>query len=467
MESTGYVHRDIRKIFNEMPIGRKQWTVFLICFAATAIEGFDTIVISFIAPAISHQWQLSSAALSPLVAFGLSGLLIGSIAGGTLADRVGRRTVSIVAIAWFGIAGVVSSEAQSIVQLVALRFITGIGIGAAMPATSALVAEYSPDRSRSAMLASTYCGFLFGAAAAGFVTSMAIGSLGWRGMLLLSGLMPLIVVALLAWQVPESPLYIVASRKSNEVAHRILGKVFPSSDFTGMHLIIAETRESIRGSRALLSDAYRLGTVLTWVTEFAGYLVFFLIGSWLPTHLKQAGLSMHDASQISSMFQFGALGGAVLFAFLVRRYSVATVIAGAFGIGALLVIVLGMSEAAPWHVGVVFLSGLAVGGPLICVNTIPGIFYPTALRASGGGWNVAIGRLGSIVGSSLIGLIVLSGFPFLFTCALLSIPLLMACACMTFMRRVLLEQRRSQSDQAMHNGTVAAGDPSLTTGTAK
>ncbi|OAJ57298.1 MFS transporter [Paraburkholderia ginsengiterrae] len=467
MESTGYVHRDIRKIFNDMPIGRKQWTVFLICFAATAIEGFDTIVISFIAPAISHQWQLSSAALSPLVAFGLTGLLIGSIAGGTLADRVGRRTVSIVAIAWFGIAGVVSSEAQSIVQLVALRFITGIGIGAAMPATSAIVAEYSPDRSRSAMLASTYCGFLFGAAAAGFVTSMAIGTLGWRGMLLLSGLMPLIVVALLAWQVPESPLYLVASRKPNEVAQRILGKVFPSLDFSGVHLIIAETRESIRGSRALLSDAYRLGTVLTWVTEFAGYLVFFLIGSWLPTHLKQAGLSMHDASQISSMFQFGALGGAVLFAFLVRRYSVATVIAGAFGIGALLVIVLGMSETAPWHVGVVFLSGLAVGGPLICVNTIPGIFYPTALRASGGGWNVAIGRLGSIVGSSLIGLIVLSGFPFLLTCALLSIPLLVACACMTVMRRVLLEQRRSQSNQAMNNAAVAAGDPTLTTGTAK
>ncbi|OAJ60922.1 hypothetical protein A6V36_25015 [Paraburkholderia ginsengiterrae] len=467
MESTGYVHRDIRKIFNDMPIGRKQWTVFLICFAATAIEGFDTIVISFIAPAISHQWQLSSAALSPLVAFGLTGLLIGSIAGGTLADRVGRRTVSIVAIAWFGIAGVVSSEAQSIVQLVALRFITGIGIGAAMPATSAIVAEYSPDRSRSAMLASTYCGFLFGAAAAGFVTSMAIGTLGWRGMLLLSGLMPLIVVALLAWQVPESPLYLVASRKPNEVAQRILGKVFPSLDFSGVHLIIAETRESIRGSRALLSDAYRLGTVLTWVTEFAGYLVFFLIGSWLPTHLKQAGLSMHDASQISSMFQFGALGGAVLFAFLVRRYSVATVIAGAFGIGALLVIVLGMSETAPWHVGVVFLSGLAVGGPLICVNTIPGIFYPTALRAPGGGWNVAIGRLGSIVGSSLIGLIVLSGFPFLLTCALLSIPLLVACACMTVMRRVLLEQRRSQSNQAMNNAAVAAGDPTLTTGTAK
>ncbi|NPT60166.1 MFS transporter [Paraburkholderia elongata] len=461
MKSIGYAQRDVRQIFNDMPVGRKQWTVLLICFAATAIEGFDTIVISFIAPAISQHWQLSSAALSPLVAFGLTGLLIGSIVGGTLADRVGRRTVSIVAIAWFGIAGVVSSEAQSIVQLIALRFVTGLGIGAAMPATSAIVAEYSPDRSRSAMLASTYCGFLFGAAAAGFVTSSAIGTLGWRGMLLLSGLLPLVVVALFAWQVPESPLYIVASRKSNEEAKRILGKVFPALDLSGMHFFIAETRESISGSGALLSGEYRLGTMLTWFAEFAGYLAFFLIGSWLPTHLKQVGLSMHDAAQVSSMFQFGALGGAVLFAILVRRYNVASVISAAFGVGSLLVIALGISETTQWHASVVFLSGIAVGGPLICVNTIPGIFYPTALRASGGGWNVAIGRLGSIVGTSLIGLIVISGFPYLLTCVLLSIPLFMACVCMTVMARVLSAQRRILNEQAVNISTVSAGSPPL------
>ncbi|WP_341315395.1 MFS transporter [Paraburkholderia sp. IMGN_8] len=461
MKSTGYIRRDVREVFNTMPMGRKQWAVFLICFAATAIEGFDTIVISFIAPAISHHWQLSSAALSPLVAFGLTGLLIGSIVGGVLADRVGRRAVSIVAIAWFGIAGVMSSEAQSIVQLVGWRFITGLGIGAAMPATSAIVAEYSADRSRSAMLASTYCGFLFGAAAAGFVTSLAIGVMGWRGMLVLSGLLPLGVVALFAWQVPESPLYVVASRKSNETAQRIIGKVFPAVDCSNTHFFIAEAQESINGSKALLSEKYRRGTVLTWFTEFSGYLAFFLIGSWLPTHLKQVGLSMHDASQVSSLFQFGALGGAVLFAILVRRYNVASVISGAFGAGSLLVIALGMSEATPWNASVVFLSGLAVGGPLICVNTIPGVFYPTALRASGGGWNVAIGRLGSIVGSSLIGLIVISGFPYLLTCALLSIPLFMGCVCMTVMARVLVAQRRSRSEDSENIHAVGADDPPL------
>src|SRR5258708_12469324 len=92
MNSIGYAQRDVREILNDMPMGRKQWTVFLICFAATAIEGFDTIVISFIAPAISQHWRLSSVALSPLVAFGLTALLIRSIVGAPLSPLVGPRT---------------------------------------------------------------------------------------------------------------------------------------------------------------------------------------------------------------------------------------------------------------------------------------------------------------------------------------------------------------------------------------
>ncbi|MGU7782902.1 MFS transporter [Burkholderia sp. PU8-34] len=463
MEQTEGRRIDIREFLDRMPMGKMQWTVFFVCFAATAIEGFDTIVIGFIAPAISHEWRLPGAALAPLVAFGLSGLLVGSIVGGTMADRVGRRAVSIAAIAWFGVAGLASSGSGSILQLIIWRFVTGLGIGAAMPATSSLVAEYSPGRSRSAMLASMFCGFLFGASIAGFVTSVAIGALGWRGMLMLSGTMPLCVLALLIWLVPESPLYMVARRRPDAAVRRLLARMFPAADSSALTFVIDTPKASRRGTLALLESEYRSGTVLTWVTEFSGYLVFFLVGSWLPTHLKQVGLSMHDASQVSSMFQFGALGGAVLFAILVRRCNVASVISWAFGAGSLLVVALGLSETTPWHTGVVFVSGLAVGGPLICINTIPGIFYPTALRASGGGWNVAIGRLGSIVGSSLIGLIVVSGFPYAYTCALLAIPLVIACLCMAAMARIL-SARQSRRDDSGEFGAVSAGTQPLSNG---
>lgn len=461
MERRDYVRRDIREFLNSLPIGRKQWIVFLLCFAATTTEGFDTIVMAFIAPAVSHDWHLPPAAVAPLTAMGLLGLLVGSIVGGGLADRVGRRAVVIAAIAWFGIAAIASSGAQSTVQLVLMRFITGLGIGAAMPATSAYAAEYSPDRSRAATLATIMCGILFGSAAAGFVTSYGIGVLGWRGMLALSGVLPLCVAGLFFWQVPESPLYLVANRKSNEAVQRVVARIFPAVDCSGLQFTIGALRDSKKGSLALVGRDYRLGTVLTWITEFAGYLVFFLVGYWLPTHLKQAGLSMHDASQVSSMFQFGALAGAVLFAVLVRRFNVASVICGSFGLGALLVVVLGLSEATSWLAGVVFLAGLATGGPLTCINTIPAIFYPTALRASGAGWTVAVGRFGSIIGSSLIGLIVISGYPFLVVCAVLSLPLVIASVCMAIMARVLSAQRLLPAERQEGNESASALDSAL------
>lgn len=429
--------RTVREVFNESPLSAVQWIVFLICFAVTAIEGFDTTIIGFIAPAIAQQWQLPGTALAPLVGVGLAGILLGSILGGMLADKFGRKPVGAIAITWFGIVSLASSNAHAVSELIAWRFVTGIGVGAAMPVMSALVAEYCSDRARSALLASTFCGFLFGAASAGFATAWLIGMLGWRGMLAMSGVLPLVVLVAFALRVPESPLHMLVRKKPQSEIEKALTKTFPKLDCSTLLYISDSPAVETNPYFALLGDGYRLGTLLTWSAEFCGYLVFFLLGSWLPTHLKQGGLSMHEAAQLSSMFQFGSLGGAILFAWMVRRFNVAGVVAAAFGIGIALVIALGLFETAPWYAAVVFMAGLTIGGPLICINTIAAVFYPTALRASGGGWTLAIGRLGSIVGSALIGLIVASNSPFPLVCTSLAVPLLIACASMTRMRPVL------------------------------
>ena len=455
----------VHGIFNHTPIGARQWTVFLICFAVTTIEGFDTTITGFIAPAITQQWQLPGVALAPLIGVGLAGILIGSIVGGTLADRLGRKVVGAIAIAWFGAASVASSDAQALSQLISWRFVTGVGVGAAMPVMSALVAEYCSDRARPVMLATTFCGFLFGAASAGFATAWMIGMLGWRGMLALSGALPLVVLVAFVWRVPESPLHMLVRKQPRAVIEQAMAKIFPALDCSNLEYVADVPAAATSPGFALLGREYRLGTLLTWAAEFCGYLVFFLIGSWLPTHLKQGGLSIHAASQLSSMFQFGALGGAVLFAWMVRRFNVAAVVGSAFGIGVLLVIALGLLEAAAWYAGVVFLAGFAIGGPLICINTIPGVFYPTALRASGGGWTLAIGRLGSIVGSALIGLIVTSRWPFPVVCMFLGVPLLIGSLSMVWMRPILGDNTyRFAPDLPGHTASEGSGQRPATNG---
>jgi len=426
--------QSIHEVFNSTPFGACQWAVFILCFLVTAIEGFDTTIVGFIAPAISVEWSLPKFALAPLIGTGLAGILLGSIGGGMLGDRLGRKWVGAAAIAWFGLTSLASSEAMSVSQLVVWRFVTGVGVGAAMPVMSALVAEYCSDKARSAMLAATFCGFLFGAAAAGFATAALIGFVEWRGMLALSGALPIVVLVAFVWRVPESPRHMLVRARPREAIERAMTRVFPSVDLSSL-VYAGEVRATVDGKQVgLLSRAYRAGTLLTWSAEFCGYLVFFLVGSWLPSHLRLQGLSMVAASQLSSMFQFGALGGAVLFAWAVRRSNVAAVAACAFGVGVVMMVALGCLESQRWYAGVVFMAGLTVGGPLICINTISGVFYPTSLRASGGGWTLAVGRFGSIVGSVLIGFIVSWGGPFSAVCMLLAAPLLLACAAMARMR---------------------------------
>ncbi|MCI3208296.1 MULTISPECIES: MFS transporter [Pandoraea] len=438
MSEVVFPPQSIHDVFNSRAFGARQWTVFAMCFLVTALEGFDTTVIGFVAPAISAQWALPPSALAPLVGTGLAGILLGSIAGGTLADRYGRKWVGAAAIAWFALTSLGSAQSASVMQLVVWRFATGCGVGAAMPVMSALVAEYCSDKARASMLAATFCGFLFGAASAGFATASLIDSVGWRGMLMLSGVAPLLVLLGFVARVPESPRHMLVRGCGDGAIRRTMQTIFPDLDTRGLTLDSAnrtgrtDPPRHVRGG--VLSQDLRTGTLLIWAAEFCGYLVFFLVGSWLPTYLKNTGLSIAVASQLSAMFQFGALGGAVLFAWAVRRINVATVVAVAFGAGVALIVALGALQGRPGYPAMVFLSGMTVGGPLICINTISGIFYPTALRASGGGWTLAIGRLGSIVGSMLIGLIVSSHASFAIVCLSLAAPLLVACLAMIGMR---------------------------------
>jgi AAHS family 4-hydroxybenzoate transporter-like MFS transporter len=444
----------VHDVFNSRPPGSRQWTVFVLCFLVTALEGFDTTIVGFIAPAITAQWKLPGSEVGPLVGMGLVGVLLGSIAGGMLADRMGRRVIGIVAVAWFGVASLASSQADTVVHLVLWRFATGIGIGAAMPVMSALVAEYCSDKLRAAMLAATFCGFLLGAASAGFATAALIRGIGWHGMLRLSGVMPLFVLIAFIWRVPESPRHMLVRGRPAERIRRAMVAIFPGLDpdrlvFDVDQIEAAHSRDRL----GLFANDLRTGTLMIWVAEFCGYFVFFLVGSWLPTYLKQTGLPIVAASRLSSIFQFGALGGAIVFAWAVRRVNIATIVAGAFAAGAVLIVALGVFEGVPGYRAIVFLSGMTVGGPLICINTIAGVFYPTPLRASGGGWTLAIGRLGSIAGSLLVGAIVSLHATFTSVCVTLGAPLLIACAAMFRMRAEL----RREVGAMVASGTSSHG----------
>src|SRR5260370_38978258 len=195
---------DVQAFLNEHRFSPYQWTILALCFLVVAIDGLDTAAMGFIAPSLATQWGVSKAALAPVMSAALFGLAVGALTAGPMADKHGRKKVIVASVFIFGLASLAASAAWSLWSLTLLRFLTGLGLGAAMPNAVTIMTEYCPDRKRSFLVTLMYCGFTLGSASAGFVASALIPAFGWRSMLVLGGVLPLAEALVLVIVIPAS-----------------------------------------------------------------------------------------------------------------------------------------------------------------------------------------------------------------------------------------------------------------------
>src|SRR4029077_12108718 len=170
-----------------------QRLIFAMCFMVVLLDGFDTAAIGFIAPSLIGEWNISKPALAPVLSAALFGLAFGALLAGPLSDRLGRRMLLISSVAVFGLACFSSAFSASLLQLTVLRFVTGLGLGAAMPNTVTLMSEYCPDGRRATLVNLMFCGFPLGAAFGGFLAAWMIPHFGWRSVLLFGGGAPILL----------------------------------------------------------------------------------------------------------------------------------------------------------------------------------------------------------------------------------------------------------------------------------
>ena len=184
----------------------------VLCFLVAAIDGFDTAAIGYIAPALKASFEVAGPQLAPLFGAGLFGLMIGAVVFGPLADRVGRKAMQIAAVAFFGLASLASTWSTSIEMLTVFRFVTGLGLGCAMPNAITLTSEYVPEARRSFLTMAMFCGFTVGSALGGFAATQLIADHGWASVLVLGGAMPLVLAPVLFVALPESVRFLVLKR---------------------------------------------------------------------------------------------------------------------------------------------------------------------------------------------------------------------------------------------------------------
>jgi AAHS family 4-hydroxybenzoate transporter-like MFS transporter len=303
----------------------------------------------------------------------------------------------------FGVACLGSAFADSIQHLTILRFITGVGLGAAMPNAVTMMGEYCPDRRRATLINLMFCGFPLGAAFGGFLAAWMIPHFGWRSVLMLGGITPLLLLLLLLAKMPESVRYMVANDKPVEriraALARISGDAVEASAFT-----MTETAPQTggKGLGVVLSRSYIVGSVMLWLAYFMGLVIFYASINWMPILLKDAGLTPQRATLISALFPLGGVG-AVFAGWLMDRFNGNRVIAICYALTAVSVYFIGQAAG---NVGalvlIVFVAGVLMNTAQSSLPALAAAFYPTQGRGTGVAWMLGVGRFGGIAGSFLV-----------------------------------------------------------------
>ena len=391
---------NVTEFIDKQPLSAFQVIIVALCFLIVAVDGFDTASIGFIAPAIRADWHLTNADLAPLFGAGLVGLMAGAFIFGPLADRFGRKNILVVSILFFGLASLASARSEVLWELAALRFLTGLGLGGAMPNAITLTSEFCPQRRVSFMVTTMFCGFTVGMSLGGLASAWLVEAYGWRSVLFVGGVLPIALAVCVALSLPESVRYLVTTGANAARIRAILHRIAPKAELQNATFAVSDRKGTHSPLAHLFRPEFLRHTLLFWLTFFMSLLVLYLLASWLPTVLRGAGLSLSTAALITAMLQGGGTAGAIILGLLMDRLNPYFVLATSYSLACVFIAAIGSLSADPLAAGAaVFCAGFCLSGAQVGVNALIAKFYPTDCRATGVGWANGVGRIGSVVGS--------------------------------------------------------------------
>jgi MFS transporter, AAHS family, 4-hydroxybenzoate transporter len=374
------------------------------------IEGYDMQVTSYAAPAIIKAWHLTNAYFGPVFGFGLFGYLLGGTVLGHLGDRFGRKKVIIGGPLLFGIFTFAAAYSTSLTGLLILRFLAGIGIGASIPAAIALTVEYAPAHMKARIISLLFLGYTLGGTLGGFVAAKLIPAFGWPSVFKLGGIAPIVLAAFVAFTLPESIRFLALRRDRPDRIRTILQRLSPESTLDdNVDYVVAEERHQGLPVKHLFAEGRATVTILLWIAFASSLLGHFFLTSWLPTILAGAAVPLTYAIISGALLQGGGGIGGLIICWLSDKKGM-LYIALAFCLASPLIILIPRVRGSSLLM-LAFMVGFFLVGGQIGLNSIAGTIYPTDIRSTGAGWALGIGRIGSILGPVLGGVLISAHLP--------------------------------------------------------
>jgi AAHS family 4-hydroxybenzoate transporter-like MFS transporter len=410
---------------------KPNWWVLCLAFAAVVLDGYDTVALGVSIPSISKEWGVEPAHFTPALAFTSAGVALGYMAVGRLVAKMGTRNVIFSAVVLFTVGSLLTAWSGSIVELTILRFVTGLGLGAVLPAAVSHATAVNPSRYRQSIAVVVMTGISFGALIAGLGGGVITNALGWEWVFILGAIASGVLLPFL-W----------------------IGLSGKQASITPMDTSVAKHHASV--SR-LFDGPVRSRTVLLWSFSFLIFAVYYVFSSWLPTLLTSYGFGLGLAPLGSAALGVGSIVGACVLILGSRRRRMTTVPAWTSAAAVVFLVISAFLGPDKALLLIVFGGvGLGLQAGMIGQAAVAVTLYPQATVTSGVGWAASLGRLGSVVGpifgGILIGLGVDTGTIVLSVC----IPVIVALVLVVILGRITAERTAAPEPSQLDKQPLAA-----------
>lgn len=403
---------EVGALLDAAPVTRAHIVVVALATAAVVLDGFDLQALAYAAPALIQQWGTSRAALAPIFAASIVGVGLGSLLIGPRGDVWGRKRALIASVLFFAAATFACAFATTPAQLLVLRFLAGLGLGGALPNATALVNESVPLRWRAMLTSVTVIGVPIGGVVGGEVAARLIPAWGWPSIFVVGGIAPLVLAAALALWLPESARFLLRTGRVTPALLATVNRLQRERRFGPRDPLWL--REPAAAAGASLSSLFRaaLGreTAGLWTMFLANIFAVYCFMNWLPAILVDLGHDIGSASRLLAVYNLGGVAGTLVAATLMRSWGSRAVLAGLAALAVLNALAMGSADLSVWRNALVLaaIAGACINAVQVCTYVLAAHVYPTAIRTTGVGAALGVGRAGAVL-SSFAGALVGAG----------------------------------------------------------
>ena len=419
----------ISRIIDNGQVSFQQLLVIALCLMFNMLDGFDITAMAVVAKTVGQELSLSADKVGWIFSFALAGMMFGAMLLAPLSDLIGRRNMIIISLLLVSVSILFTARADSLIEFICLRFISGLGAGAMLACQATLASEYSPDRYRALSVGIVTAGYPLGAMMTSVIAGYVMPDYGWRGMFWFGGGVTLFMTVIALLLIPESLKFLFDRRPANALAraNRILSKLGKNilTELPQFHKVEIPRGNLLTNMRNLLHPSIRSTTLILWAAFFMCFATLYVLMSWIPRLVEDAGHGIQVGRDAFFWFNFGGVVGILTMGVLSTRFALSNVITlMAVGAAVCMVIFASINLTLTIMMGLIFLIGVLQQGGFTGLYAAASKAYPTAIRSTGIGWAIGLGRSGAVIGPVIAGYLIAAEFDLSFIFYTFAVPMI-------------------------------------------